>query len=211
MSAYTQILMQYETPLPDDYTMDQVRNRAVNIAPKFDEYPGLNFKLYGVNERSEAALNEYSSIYHWSDLESMRGFLEGDLFDNYSKVYARPSVRSWLIHEMTGARDALKEARYCLRQIIPLPRLAQIGEFLKGWTERQSAPEALYRIVGFDPFQWQFIDLTLWRDRPEFRDASHRYALVHVSVPGISEGRRQEFSGNDGPASQATHSVFCNS
>jgi hypothetical protein len=94
MSAYTQILMQYETPLPDDYTMDQVRNRAVNIAPKFDEYPGLNFKLYGVNERSEAAVNEYSSIYLWSDLESMRGFLEGDLFDNYSKVYARPSVRS---------------------------------------------------------------------------------------------------------------------
>jgi len=75
MSAYTQILMQYETPLPDDYTMDQVRNRA--------------------------------------------------------------------------------------------------------------APEALYRIVGFDPFQWQFIDLTVWRDRPEFQDASHRYALVHVSVPGI--------------------------
>src|SRR3984893_8730491 len=90
MSAYNQILMQYETPLPDDYTMDQVRKRAVTIAPKFDEYSGLNFKLYGVNERSEAAVNEYSSIYLWSDLESMRGFLEGYLFDNYSKVPRRP-------------------------------------------------------------------------------------------------------------------------
>jgi Domain of unknown function (DUF4865) len=183
MSAYRQILMQYETALPDDQTMDEVRNRAVSIAPKFDEYPGLNFKLYGVNERSEAAVNEYSSIYLWSDLESMRGFLEGDLFDNYSRVFARPSVRSWLIHEMTGDRAALREGRYCLRQIIPLPRQTKIGEFLKTWTERQSAPEALYRIVGFDPFQWQFIDLTVWRDQPEFRDASHRYALVHASVP----------------------------
>jgi hypothetical protein len=84
---------------------------------------------------------------------------------------------------MTGDRAALKEGRYCLRQIIPLPRQTKIGEFLEDWTERQSAPEALYRIVGFDPFQWQFIDLTVWRDRPEFRDASHRYALAHASVP----------------------------
>jgi hypothetical protein len=188
MSAYTQILMQYETPLPDDFTMDEVRKRAVSVSPKFDEYPGLNFKLYGINERSEAAVNEYSSIYLWSNLESMRGFLEGDLFDNYSKVYARPSVRPWLIHELAGDRDALKEARYCLRQIIPLPRQMQIGEFLKGWTARQSAPAALYRIVGFDPFQWQLIDLTVWSNRPDFRDASHRYALVHVSVPGSGGG-----------------------
>lgn len=183
MSRFTQILMQYETPLPDDFTMGEVRNRALSLAPKFDEYPGLNFKLYGVNERSEAAVNEYSSIYLWSNLEAMRGFLEGNLFENYSKVFDRPSVRSWLIHEMTGDRDAIKHGRYCLRQIIPLPRQAQIGEFLKGWTDRQSAPEALYRIVGFDPFQWQFIDLTVWQKRPEFRDASHRYALVHASVP----------------------------
>ena len=188
MSAYNQILMQYETPLADDFTMDQVRKRAVGVAPKFDEYPGLNFKLYGINERSEAAVNEYSSIYLWSNLESMRGFLEGDLFDNYSKVYLRPSVRSWLIHELSGDRGALKEARYCLRQIIPLPRQMQIGEFLKAWTDRASAPAALYRIVGFDPFQWQFIDLTVWSNRPEFRDASHRYALVHASVPGIGRG-----------------------
>jgi hypothetical protein len=140
--------MQYETALPDDQTMDEVRKRAVSIAPKFDEYPGLNFKLYGVNERREAAVNEYSSIYLWSDLESMRGFLEGDLFDNYSRAFARPSVRSWLIHEMTGDRAVLRESRYCLRQIIPLPRQTKIGEFLKTWTERQSPPEALYRIVG---------------------------------------------------------------
>jgi hypothetical protein len=183
MSTYTQILMQYETPLADDFAMDQVRKRALTVAPKFDEYPGLNFKLYGVNDLSEGAVQEYSSIYLWSNPESMRGFLEGDLFDNYSRAFARPSVRSWLIHEATGNRGALKEGRYCLRQIVPLPRQVQIGQFLNGWTERQSAPEAIYRLVGFDPFQWQFIDLTIWRDRPDLRDASHRYALVHVSVP----------------------------
>ena len=183
MSTYTQILMQYETPLPDDFAMDQVRKRALTVAPKFDEYAGLNFKLYGVNDLAEGAVQEYSSIYLWSNPESMRGFLEGDLFDNYCRVFARPSVRSWLIHEARGNKGALKESRYCLRQIVPLPRHSQIGQFLNSWTERQSTPEAIYRLVGFDPFQWQLIDLTIWRDRPELRDASHRYALVHVSVP----------------------------
>jgi hypothetical protein len=177
--------MQYETPLADDFEMDDVRNRAVSVAPKFDEYPGLNFKLYGVNERSEAAVNEYSSIYLWSDLEAMRGFLEGDLFDNYSKVFARPNVRSWLIHETQGDREVLKESRYCLRQIVPLPRQHKIAQFLNDWTGRQPISSALYRVVGFDPFQWQFIDLTVWRSRPELRDASHRYALVYVSLPRI--------------------------
>jgi Domain of unknown function (DUF4865) len=189
MSTHSQILIQYETPLPDDSSMDQVRARVVKLAPKFDEYPGLNFKLYGVNERSDAAVNEYSSIYLWRNLESMRGLLESELFDNYSQTFARPSVRSWLIHHADGDRDALKESRYSLRQIIPLPRQTPIAEFLKSWTTRQSTSQALYHVVGFDPFQWQFIDLTVWRNRPELRDASHRYRLVHVSLPTESQVR----------------------
>jgi hypothetical protein len=32
---------------------------------------------------------------------------------------------------MTGDRAALKEGRYCLREIIPVPRQAKIGEFPK--------------------------------------------------------------------------------
>jgi hypothetical protein len=120
-------------------------------------------------------VNEYSSIYLWSDPEAMRGFLEGELFDNYSRVFARPSVRSWLIHEATDDRAALKESRYCLRQIIPLPRQTQIGEFLKSWTDRQS--EALYPVVGFDPFQWQFIDLDCFEHSSVDKvSGSHRVA-----------------------------------
>ena len=108
MSDYKQILMQYETALPDDQTMEEVRNRAISIAPKFDEYPGLNFKLYGVNERSEAAVNEYSSIYLWSDLESMRGFLEGDLFDNYSRGLC-PAKRSIMVDSRNDRRSSRTE------------------------------------------------------------------------------------------------------
>ena len=95
MSIHSQILMQYETPLADDSSMDQVRERVVKFAPKFDEYPGLDFKLYAVNERSDASVNEYSSIYLWRNLESMRGLLESELFDNYSQTFVA-SERSLL-------------------------------------------------------------------------------------------------------------------
>jgi hypothetical protein len=165
MSKYTQILMQYETPLPD-FHHGPGSEPGCERFTEIRRVPWPEFKLYGVNERSEAAVNEYSSIYLWSDLESMRGFLEGDLFDGYCGVFARPSVRSWLIHEATGDRSALTGARYCLRQIIPLPRQTPVGEFLRSWTDRESVAETLYRVVGFDPFQWQFIDLTVWRNRP---------------------------------------------
>jgi len=56
MNKYDQILMQYETPLPDDFDMDQVRNRVRKLAPQFDHYHGLGFKLYGVNDGFRAYL-----------------------------------------------------------------------------------------------------------------------------------------------------------
>jgi hypothetical protein len=189
MSKHTQILMQYETSLPDDFSMDDVRKRAISKAQQFDQLPGLEFKLYAINDLNEAPVNEYSPIYLWSNQEAYRGFLVGDLFDNYAKAFARPSVRGWLIHETIGDRESLRESRYALRQILPLPRETHIGNFLDLWTGRQQNPNALFHVVGFDPFQWQFVDLTVWKDRPELRSSSHRYGLVEASVPAFKTDR----------------------
>jgi hypothetical protein len=181
MSRNSQILMQYETPLPDDFAMDEVRQRAWRIAPLFDQLPGLEFKLYAVNALNDSSINEYSSIYLWNDPEAYRGFLSGNLFDDYAKAFARPSVRTWVIHEISGERAALQESRYLLRQIVPLPREAHLGKFLESWTRRQQEVDALYQVVGFDPFQWNLIDMTVWKAKPELRDSSHRYTLINVS------------------------------
>ena len=122
MNKYDQILMQYETPLPDDFDMDQVRSRVRKLAPQFDHYHGLGFKLYGVNDTKQAAVNEYTSIYLWNNPDPMRGFLAGDLFENYSQVFARPSVRSWLVHEIFGNILSVADAHYSLRRTISIPR-----------------------------------------------------------------------------------------
>jgi uncharacterized protein DUF4865 len=182
MSNYNQILIQHETPLPDDFDMEQIRARVRDLGPQTDQYPGLQFKLYGVNTKTAAA-NEYSSIWLWSNLEPMREFLEGAFFDNYVKAFARPSVRTWFIHETTGDRSSVVEARQLLRRIAAIPRQQLVGSFLNSWQQREERPDALFRIVAFDAFNWQLADFTLWNEPPSITDRGHLYSLAHVSRP----------------------------
>src|SRR5215469_12020568 len=183
MNKYDQMLMQYETPFPDEFDMDQVKSRVRKLAPQFDQYPGLRFKLYGVNEAKHAAVNEYTSIYLWTTPDPMRGLLAGDLFDNYAQAFARPSVRSWLIHDIFGNPLSLVDARYSLRRIVPVPRQTKVGAFLESWTRREYRSDALVQIIGLDPLDWQLDEFTGWRDRPKSVDLGHTYSLVNVSLP----------------------------
>ena len=41
--------MQYATPVPDEYDVEKLNRRVKEVAPAFDNYPGLFFKLYAVN------------------------------------------------------------------------------------------------------------------------------------------------------------------
>jgi hypothetical protein len=187
MNKRDHILMQYETPLPDDFDMDEVRVRARKMSPQFDHYQGLIFKLYGVNDAKNSAVNEYTSIYLWNSLEPMRGLLEGDLFDNYAQAFARPNVRSWLIHDIFGDISSLPDARFSLRRVISIPRQTKIGEFLHSWAQRERRTESLLQVIGFDPWQWQLADFSIWPDQPETLDFGHTYSLIHVSLPEAAE------------------------
>jgi hypothetical protein len=69
------VLMQYETPLPDDFDMDSIRTRVREKGGIFDQMPGLLVKFYAVNEVATASWNEYSSIYLWSESKFLADFL----------------------------------------------------------------------------------------------------------------------------------------
>jgi len=183
MNKRDQILMQYESPLPDDFDMDQVRIRVRKLAPQFDHYPGLIFKLYGVNDLKDSAINEYTSVYLWNSPEAMVGLLNGDLFDNYSAAFARPSVRSWLVHDTFGNSSSLSEARFSVRCIVSIPRQMKVGKFFDSWAQRERRTDALFQVIGLDPWQWQLVDFSVWSGRPQTPDFGHIYPLVHVSLP----------------------------
>jgi hypothetical protein len=75
----------------------------------------------------------------------MREFLEGAFFDNYVRAFARPSVRTWFIHETTGDRSSVVEARQLLRRTVAIPRQQLVGSFLNSWQQREERPDALFR------------------------------------------------------------------
>jgi hypothetical protein len=175
--------MQYQTPLPDDTDFGKIRNRVDEIAPVFDHLPGMLFKLYGLNTPDSGGVGEYSSIYVWENLEAMRQFLSGDLFDNYSAAFARPAVRWFLVHAIRGEIASLTTARFAIRRLVPIPRRAQIGAILSQWQAKFHREGTLVQVTGFEPTNWEMADLTVWSELPEIRDFDHLYALARTSVP----------------------------
>jgi hypothetical protein len=179
------ILMQYETPFPDDFDMEGIQIRVREKAGVFDQMPGMLVKFYAVNEMTAGPLNEYSSIYLWSKPGFLTGFFTGDLFENYANAFARPTPRWALVHLVNGDFRQLQRTRAAIRQTIAIPRKTHIGQFVKSWEERSRTANALARVIAIDPAHWELIDFEFFAERivqpPGVNE--HRYDIVHVSLP----------------------------
>jgi Domain of unknown function (DUF4865) len=180
------VLMQYETPLSDDFDMNGIRMRVREKAGAFDQMPGMFVKFYAVNEVRAAPLNEYSSIYLWSKTNALTGFFTGDLFENYAAAFGRPIPRSALVHRVEGDFRQIQQTRVALRQTIGIPRKTHIGQFVNSWEERQNRSNVLAWMIAIDPAHWELIDFQFAAERivhPTGVNA-HHYNIVHVSLPG---------------------------
>ena len=178
-------LMQYETPLPDDFDMGSVRTRVREKGGIFDQLPGMLVKFYAVNEVATASLNEYSSIYLWSQPSFLTDFLTGDNFENYANAFARPTPRWALVKQVKGDIARLQRTRTAIRQTIGIPRKTHIGKFAKAWEERQNTSNLLARVIAIDPARWELIDFQFTTERVTHSTGvnAHVYAIVHVSQP----------------------------
>ncbi len=183
------LVTQYQTPLPDTHDLAAVRRRVGEIAPEFDRMRGFHFKLYGLNaagadDAAPGACAEYSSLYLWHGPAGANEFFTGGRFDGYARAFGRPAVRTWFVHDVSTADfAALAGATHFRRRLLPLPRQVPVGATLDGWGARLRRPGALVQVTGFDPANWEMLDLTVWAERPPHADGGHVYALAHVSVP----------------------------
>jgi hypothetical protein len=179
------VLMQYETPLPDDFDMEGIRTRVREKAKAFDQMPGMFVKFYAVNEVTAGPLNEYSSIYLWSKPGFLTGFFTGDFFENYANAFARPNPRWALVHLVNGDLRQLQQTRAAIRQTVGIPRKAHIGQFLRTWEERSKKSNALARVIAIDPAHWELIDFEFRSERvaQPLGVNAHLYDIVHVSLP----------------------------
>jgi Domain of unknown function (DUF4865) len=179
------LLMQYETPLPDDFDMASIRARVREKAQVFDALPGMFVKFYALNEATTSPLNEYSSIYLWSQPSFLSRLFTGDFFENYAETFARPTPHWALVQHVSGDFGRLKQVKAAIRQTIGIPRKTHIGQFVKRWEQRAS--ELLFRVIALDPTRWELIDFQFATERighPSGVNA-HVYDIVHVSLPRV--------------------------
>jgi Domain of unknown function (DUF4865) len=177
------LLMQYETPLPDDFDMASIRARVQEKTQVFDQLPGMLVKFYTVNDVTTSPLNEYSSIYLWSEPSFLSRLFTGDFFENYAEAFARPTPRWALVQHVSGDFSQLKEVKAAVRQTIGIPRKTHIGQFVKAWERRSS--DLLFRVIALDPARWELIDFQFATERivhPSGVNA-HVYDIAHVSQP----------------------------
>jgi hypothetical protein len=182
LSIDKSVLMQYATPFPDEYDVEKLNGRIKEVAPAFDNYPGLFFKLYAVNVAGPLVINEYSSIYLWAGVDPMRKFLAADRFHNYAEAFARPSVRYWLPFVIEGEVPSIAGAKFALRQTVGIPRTTKVGDFLEQWNRRARGRGALFHVAAFDPTAWELVDLSVWRERPGLEWKSDLFHIAHVSL-----------------------------
>jgi hypothetical protein len=179
------LLMQYETPLPDHFDMDGIRSRVREKAAAFDQLTGMLVKFYAVNDLTNSSLNEYSSIYLWSEPSFLTGFFTGDHFENYANAFDRPTPRWALVEQVKGDITQLQQTRTAIRQTIGIPRQTPIGQFVKAWRERQDSLNLLTRVIAIDPVRWELVDFQFSAERVAHAPGVnlHIYDIVHVSLP----------------------------
>ncbi|MXV32901.1 MULTISPECIES: DUF4865 family protein [unclassified Xanthomonas] len=178
------IAMQYSIALPADYDMAIIRRRIVDKGPLLDTLPGLQFKAYLVADRADPVLpggqNLYAPFYLWRDAAAMHAFLVGPAFAALCEAFGRPAVQSWMVGT-AWTSAALRTARYATRALQAPSRAAGSD------SDDVHAPDArvLAMVRGHEPQGWTRLRLQLWRDLPPADDAAQRYAVHHLSAPGV--------------------------
>src|ERR1700683_53861 len=99
------IIAHYAHRLPVNHDMAQIRARARERGPQWDEVPELYFKGFLLRERGRhgAIANNYSSLYLWRQDEAFRDFVMTGKYNVVTDTLGRPVSRTHFA--LTRAED----------------------------------------------------------------------------------------------------------
>lgn len=176
------LAMQYNFTLPADFDMEVIRQRVAAKGPLVEGFPGLGFKAFLYARRGEhGPENLYAPFYLWDDNEAMNRLLVGEVFSGVSTAFGWPSVKMWSVIKALKT-PALREARYCSREILPIVPHTALDKLQK--TETEIAQSAVARdgsltaLTAFEPTTWSLVRARFWRDRPA--EPAHPGTQIYV-------------------------------
>lgn len=182
------ILARYRHRLPADYDLDRIRSRIGARGPTWDNAPGLIFKAFTLEDRSQGAReNAYSSLYLWRDAGAASDFLAGAGFAAVLDAFGRPRMDLWLPFDVR--LGSTRPARSLAMEHRLLPPETELGAERREETARGRSlcaePGVVAVVSGLDPSAWRLTRFVLRADEP----AAGTGEIVHLAGPGLADLR----------------------
>jgi hypothetical protein len=182
---------QYEIALPADYDMGIIRQRVADKGHALDDRAGLLLKAYLIRERGVdgSPVNQYAPFYLWHDSAAMAHFLfGGGGFQNIVRDFGRPPVRHWTgVATVDGPATHATTATRTLTTLPPdIDPATALTTELAGLRTDAEHPDVHTAALAVDPYAWQLMRFTLWRDHPA-DDVGERYQVLHLSTPRLPD------------------------
>lgn len=177
------IAMQYVIPLPADYNMQIIKERAQQNGHKTDGFSDLAFKAYLISEKGRFGndANRYAPFYLWNDHGGMNQFLLGGPYDNILASFGWQQVNIGVPLSVRIGED-FPRVRWAVELAGRIPRaesLAGFGEILAA--QLPDAGDAAGEVLVYNPDKWGFSRFAFYETLPEEWEAADTRPLNGVS------------------------------
>lgn len=180
--------MQYQVALPTDYDMEIIRERVRKTGHLMDDFAGLEFKAYLIQEKAKGApRNAYAPFYIWREIDGMRDFCWGE--PGYSAIvrdFSRQPIQDWTVHKLVDGPADYTQARSLTITNLALPTGVAPVHCLDAITEQFLASvgkSTIALISAVDVTTWNVIlvELSITPADQNTADAIS-YEVLHVST-----------------------------
>ncbi|KFX29301.1 DUF4865 family protein [Ralstonia solanacearum] len=181
------ILAHYVHPLPADYDVALIRERARQRGPLWDAAPDLHFKAFLLRERGQfgAAAGSYSSLYLWRHDGAFRDFLVNGRYRAVTDRFGRADIQTRLV--LDARKGPGRAPRFAYREDLDIPLDADLTAILHAEMERNAAvagrPGTVATAVGVDTKDWKLTRILLSELSPSGNEPGVGYTVLHLAAP----------------------------
>ena len=171
--------MQYKILLPDDYDMDNIRQRVKNNGHKTDGFQDLMFKAYLIKEKdgTSESHNEYSPLYLWNDSGGMNKFIFEGFYNNILQSFGwqRINIGIPLLCDLGKEFNNSQYAMEIENDILPSNQMSPLSFF-------KTSERCFGKVLIYNPDKWKYVEYRFYEREPRKSLNCKIYQILHLSV-----------------------------
>ena len=185
------LLAFYSHRLPSQFDTQQIRTRAVERGPLWDQRPDLLFKTFLLREQglAGAANSSYASLYLWRNETAFCRFLRSDDFQAVVAAFGRPRIDTW--YTLDVQRGHAINANYAYKTDLDIEvdvGLAEVCVIEAVRNQQQAEHSSVYATaVGIDTRDWRLTRVNLSEQALDLPEPARRFDILHLARPHIGD------------------------